>query len=429
VRHWEGDFTWGSHLEEWAERMGSHDRTVTLGPRYHLKSHTAYAYCMWELFDFEGAYREILYFSYTQDLAADHTERLKKYLQVNPYFSLHDVSPAKTEISCYNEQGQQLIVKPQGMFSFKRGRHPHVVIIDDPLKDPQTPLSLEQIEKVTTVFREEIMAMPKKGGKLHLLGTSQDSTDLFWVTKQMEGYDWGMYPAIWYDEQGKRHALWPENYDLDWLDRERKNMGAKAFSKEMLLDPVRRAEGYFTRAQVDDIINHSLKDRTHQQTENMVYAGLDIGKKRHPSHLAVFMDYNGKLIQLHSHWFDDVDYTEQVEYCRQMISNLRIDSLYYDSTRAEFESFVEQNTLPDEMEGVVFTTKSKWQMAEGFDREVTNNTIELLPEERQRQQILMVDNNLKSPETPQGHGDSFWSIALAIDAARGGARVEMIEIA
>jgi hypothetical protein len=36
---------------------------------------------------------------------------------------------------------------------------------------------------------------------------------------------------------------------------------------------------------------------------------------------------------------------------------------------------------------------------------------------RQREQILSVSNELKAPQTPMGHGDAFFSIALALQAA------------
>jgi len=378
---------------------------------------------MWDLFDFEGAYREWAYFSYTQDLAADHTRWIKRYLSVNPYFELHDISPAETMVDCVNQRGQRLVVRPQGIFSFKRGKHPHGIILDDPLRDPQTVLDTTQIEKVTTVFREEIIPMPQEGGQLHLLGTSQDPTDLFWQAKEMGIFDWAIYPAI---EKGQ--ALWPEGFPLDKLEWYRKGQGAKAFEKEFLLIPVRRTEGYCKREQIEAIINHGLKNRIYVKTSNEVYAGLDIGKKRHPSHLAVFMDYQGKLKQIHSHWFDGIDYTEQIEYCRKVIHDLQIDELCYDATRGEFDAMEEQGILPDEMTGVIFTHKKNWQMAEGFDREVTNGRIELMADDRQTRSILSVDNNLKAPETPEGHGDAFWSVCLAVEAARGGVKVEMFDV-
>ena len=383
-----------------------------------------YAYCMADIFDFDGAYREIGYFSYTQDLAAEHTRKIKQYIMVNPYFDLQDVSSAETVLDCRNSYGQKILLYPQGILSFKRGRHPHIVILDDPLKDPQVALDLKQIEKVTTAFREEIMPMPKEGGELHIVGTSQDPTDLFWQTKKMKRFDWAMYPAI--KEDGS--ALWPEVFPLERLAQEREDMLERAFRKEYLLDPVRRAEGYFTEPEINAVINHGLKNRSVQSTDNPVYAGLDIGKKRHPSHLSVFMDMDGKLIQIHSGWLDNADYIDQREYCRTKIDGLQIDTLEYDNTRGEFESFKEEGTLPEQMEGVTFTRNQNWKMAEQFGREVARKTIQLLPEERQKRSILSVGNDLKAPESPEGHGDAFWSIALAVDAARGRAPVEIIDI-
>jgi hypothetical protein len=76
----------------------------------------------------------------------------------------------------------------------------------------------------------------------------------------------------------------------------------------------------------------------------------------------------------------------------------------------------EQGTLPGEMKGIPFTSKSKYTMATELDKVVTNRMIQLLPDERQRRQILTVDCDLQAPETAEGHGDSFFSLCLAVQA-------------
>jgi len=43
--------------------------------------------------------------------------------------------------------------------------------------------------------------------------------------------------------------------------------------------------------------------------------------------------------------------------------------------------------------------------------------LRLLKDERQTQQIISVNNDLKAPVTPMGHGDAFFSIAMAVQAA------------
>ena len=63
-----------------------------------------------------------------------------------------------------------------------------------------------------------------------------------------------------------------------------------------------------------------------------------------------------------------------------------------------------------------FTTKSKNTMAQVFEQYVHSGQLKLLVDERQRGQILCVSNELKAPDTPMGHGDAFFSIAMALYA-------------
>jgi hypothetical protein len=155
--------------------------------------------------------------------------------------------------------------------------------------------------------------------------------------------------------------------------------------------------------------NFYLKDRT-------IIGGLDIGKKTHPSHLSVFAQHKKKLVQIHSKFMDGWNYKDQIEYCREAINKFKMDRLLYDNTRAEFDISFEQGDLPDQMEGVTFTSKSKFSMATELDKVITNGLLELIDDDRQKRQILTVDCDLKAPETQEGHGDCFWSICLAINA-------------
>ena len=148
------------------------------------------------------------------------------------------------------------------------------------------------------------------------------------------------------------------------------------------------------------------------------YAGMDLGKRQHPSHVAVYAKIDKLLIQLCSKWMDNWDYVDQLDWARQAIGKFNIHRLYYDDTRAEFEGFKEVGDLPAQMKGVCFTKKMKFQIAVEFEKAVKTHTILMLADIRQKRQILNVDNDLKSMETPEGHGDSFWSNALAIQASR-----------
>tara|TARA_Y100000310_G_C20205384_1_gene588853 strand:+ start:59 stop:562 length:504 start_codon:yes stop_codon:yes gene_type:complete len=53
-------------------------------------------------------------------------------------------------------------------------------------------------------------------------------------------------------------------------------------------------------------------------------------------------------------------------------------------------------------------------MAQVMEHYVHSGNLRLLADERQRQQILSVNNELKAPQTPMGHGDAFFSISMAL---------------
>lgn len=70
--------------------------------------------------------------------------------------------------------------------------------------------------------------------------------------------------------------------------------------------------------------------------------------------------------------------------------------------------------MPAEFEPVIFTKKHMVAMASNLSDRMTQRTVEMLDDQRQQQQLLAVNNNLQAVETPQGHGDRFWSTAMAV---------------
>ena len=86
----------------------------------------------------------------------------------------------------------------------------------------------------------------------------------------------------------------------------------------------------------------------------------------------------------------------------------------YDDTRGEYESIKEMGDLPDEMTGVALSGKTQDKMATYLDSYASQEKLILLPDQRQKQQILAVTNDLDAVETSQGHGESFYSVALAV---------------
>ncbi len=425
----EGKFVPGRHLDEWCRRLERASKTSTKSARKHAKSTTLYALILWLVFRLmfkpeAPRYLEMLYLSYKDDLSRYHLKKVKRYLEANPWFSgLKAVTDAESILhyKISSESGpREIVVEPEGILSFKRGRHPDGVLADDILRDPTVQLDLTQISKITRIFMEEVVSMPKEGGFLHVVGTPQDAMDLFSQLEAMPAFDCAQYPAL--INEASKEVLWPEMFPYHRLIEIRDTeIGKRAFGKEYQCRPVREASSYFEQQELDAVIDQTLTPWAGGKPEAQAdyFAGLDVGKRSHPAHLAVFRKENDLLKQVLSKWFDRTDYTEQVEFLRAVHGHLGLVKLCYDNTRGELEGFAEQGLLPPRSEGVALTTKTKFELAAMFARQVREKTVRLLNDARQKRQILAVDDSLQAPATPDGHGDSFFSVCLAVMAAGG----------
>ncbi len=150
------------------------------------------------------------------------------------------------------------------------------------------------------------------------------------------------------------------------------------------------------------------------------YAGLDLGSKTHPSHLAVIEKRDdGIFYQVKSQWWDPpCALIQVVEETIRLCKRLRIKRLAYDATRGELQTLAEERRLPPTWQAVVFTSESKKQMAGRLAVYLEQGKLKLLPDERQTRSLLQVNALLKAEaDESTGHGDAFWSLAMALEAA------------
>ena len=109
-----------------------------------------------------------------------------------------------------------------------------------------------------------------------------------------------------------------------------------------------------------------------------------------------------------------MDYIDQLRSVELLVEKFGVVKLRYDNTRAEFEAFAEQGILPRCMEPVVFGLRKNQEMAVSFDTVVKEQRVAMIDDDRQIDQILQVNSELQAVQSPLGHGDSFWSNALAL---------------
>ena len=110
---------------------------------------------------------------------------------------------------------------------------------------------------------------------------------------------------------------------------------------------------------------------------------------------------------------DGWPYSDQIEFLNEVAQNFQLEKGYIDNTRGELED----RGLEQVWHPMSFTSKSKHTMSQVMEQYVHGGKLKLLKDERQTQQIISVNNDLKAPVTPMGHGDAFFSIAMATLAA------------
>ena len=185
-----------------------------------------------------------------------------------------------------------------------------------------------------------------------------------------------------------------------------------------MLVPQLSSETYFVTEDIEKCEDSSLRafPATQPYVKDMgeqLFAGFDVGKKRHPSHLVIFSRKGELIKQVHQSWLDGWSYSDQIVFLNEVAQNFDLDKGYIDNTRGELED----RGLHRSWWPMHFTLKSKNTMAHIFEEFVHADKLRILKDERQKQQILSVNNELKAPVTPMGHGDAFFSIAMALNAA------------
>ena len=415
------EFIGGKYIDEVAESMEASKMTMDISARDHFKSTRLYAEVMYDIFTVERD-TECRYFSYSAGMSSYHLSKIRRLIENNPFFApsifVNLSEQSNSIIKFRTPEGLLYEARAEGLLTFKRGIHAEVIYVDDPLKDPANKLSPTIIHSINNTMKTEMFPMMKKGGRFRVVGTPQTNDDFFFDKGLAKMFSIAIRPCI--VNEAEKQVIWQEWKTYEELDQIRETLGEKAFNQEYLCKPAYSEDSYIERKDLQACVDKDLKPLTEYDGTRQVIAGYDIGKKAHPSHLAVFEvipNQDSELeeyIQLESKFLDHIDYKDQIEYLIDVCERLKVDKLFYDNTRAEFELFAEQGLLPACMEPVTLSFKTNNALASNFNKVVQEGRLKLLPDQRQVDQILAVNNDLKAIESPMGHGDSFWSVAMAL---------------
>lgn len=422
----------------WGEVISKKVRACLIAPRMHLKSTICnHAFSLWQGFKAK-AFVDGMVFSYTQDLAEDHTEILKRDIKNNTYcrFWVDNNPAAKSRVDFTVSFGPQLAhlgkwqfkVEPSGVFAAQRGRHPRFVVCDDILSDFANPLDQKVLKRIDDLFNQVIQSLPGPDDPLIVVGTPQSYEDTLYRLRDNTEFWWGRFPSE-IPVEGKKipRVAWPERFSYRVLQRVLRRVKDRAYQVEYLLIPFLAVNSRLPRESVMACVDPGLKQcsllEPFENPEHLpTFGGMDIGKEVHPTHIVVFIKmHDGSLVQVYQVFLDKMPYNAQAKLVNKLIEHFDISRFYYDSTRAELDD----RRVSRRARGRKFTRQLKANIALLLERRVfaeqDEPTMILLPDERQVSQIVAVTMDLKSVETAEGHGDSFWSNALAVKAAEDGA--------
>jgi len=254
------------------------------------------------------------------------------------------------------------------------------------------------------------------------------NVDFYYDEEIQKAFHTVFFPALVKDQDGNEIPQWPEFYTLEQIKSKLLIMGEKIFAAEMMLEPYYSADAYFNKEQLrKDIVNPQLRNLKLTEnffTTNLVVAGYDVGKEKHPAAFQVYEVKDGRAIMIHHKEFRKIPYytgkpydplhPSQVEYIKESIKKFCIDKIYYDATRGELEGALESGYLTSHFVPIVFTYKMKSQLATDFGKAVLNKQVEIFDDEDILNSICSVTNDLISLETVMGHGDEFWTAAMAL---------------
>ena len=408
------EFVRGSYIDDVVDRLMASKYTMEVAPRDHFKSTRNYLEIMYVLLTSKDNV-EKQYFSYIPKLAKYHIGKIKALLEANIWartLLTDNKSKAETILDYTNQYGARITCHPQGILSFNRGIHSEYIYADDLLTDPDDKITPTKIYKVNKAVREQLFPMLKEGGVMRFVGTPQTKEDFFFDKYIQEQFLTTVSPAI--KNENKRQVLWSEWMSYEKLVKTRRRIGTRGFNQEYMCVPAYDSDSYLSVSELAPCVDENLFDLKSYDGQDEVIAGFDVGRKVHPSHFAVFRKKGDLYIQLHSAWLDNMSYDDQIAYVKRAIEVYNIDIVNYDATGGEFSVMADRDELPYEMKPIIFNFKVKNGMATNLGGLINAKKIKLLDDQRQIRQMMAVTSDLNAVTTKEGHGDSFWSVALAL---------------
>lgn len=230
-----------------AVERGEINRLILQAPPRHGKSMlTSEYFPAWFLGRNPEKY--IITATYGQDLADDFGRKVRNQLRGGehratfPACVLSDDSQSASRFG--TEQGGAYFALGAGAPATGRGAH--LLVIDDPIKGREEADSETYRKRLKEWYASVAYTRLMPGGAIIIMATRWHDDDLTgWVLSEHAHEDWTVIdlPAI--NDQGA--ALWPEQYDLEALERIKRTLGQREWQALYMQRPAPDTGDYFKR--------------------------------------------------------------------------------------------------------------------------------------------------------------------------------------
>lgn len=219
--------------------------------------------------------------TYAQELADDFGRKVKNQIEdasfqaVFPGVGLADDSKSAKRFHIEGAQGgyehattQRGAFYAVGVGGPLTGRGAHLLLIDDPVKNREEADSEVMRRKVKDWYTSTAYTRLMPGGRIVIIQTRWHEDDLSgWLLEEHQHEGWTILnlPAI--DDDG--NALWPEQYDIEALERIKRALPPRDWSALYQQRPAPETGDYFKREWIIPV------DVIPPLAEMMVYGGSD----------------------------------------------------------------------------------------------------------------------------------------------------------
>lgn len=246
--------------------------------------------------------------TYAQELADDFGRKVKNqiedpaYQSIFPGVGLADDSKSAKRFHIEGQAGgyehatsQRGAFYAVGVGGPLTGRGAHLLLIDDPVKNREDAESEVIRKKTKDWYTSTAYTRLMPGGRIVIIQTRWHEDDLTgWLLSEHKHEDWTVLdlPAI--SDDGK--ALWPEQYDLDALERIKRALPPRDWSALYQQRPSPDTGDYFKREWIHTVDSLPPRDQM------MIYGGSDYAVTAQGGdftvHVVVGIDPDGRMYLL-----------------------------------------------------------------------------------------------------------------------------------